>query len=124
MPKRRPPRERIDTVLEKRDNYRKKDRKILSTALYLSSKPKDGASIYMILREANLTKQDQSKFTKEIMIPMQKDGWIEKITYSPRQSVYKITEKGQSALFAAKKLCSEHDLLSKLEAFREFATLF
>lgn len=124
MPKKRPPRERKDIILEKRDNYRKKDRKILSTALYLSSKQKDGASIYMILREADLTKQDQTKFTNEIMIPMEKDGWVEKITYSPRQSVYKITEKGQSAITAAKKLCSENNLLSKLEAFRELTALF
>lgn len=102
--------------------YNKKDNVILKVALYLVSQGEKGATIYNMISaksQIGISTQDQTRFTNKIMIPMEKDGWVEKREYSERNKVYVITEKGQSAVTDALNLRKEDSLLSKLEAFRD-----
>jgi len=103
--------------------YLKRDNKILLVASYLVGKGDDGATIGNIISvKANIvsTSQDQTLFTKTIMEPMERDGWVKKRKYGARMQVYVITEKGKSAVSDAHKLRQDGSLLSTLEAFRGF----
>ena len=121
MARRKSHRRPIDKVAEKKPPYLKKDNIILRVASYLMSK-EDGATVYNIISERGvigLSKQDQTRFTEIIMNTMERDGWIKKVSYSARVSVYFITEKGKSAVSDALQLRSDESLLSTLEAFRD-----
>ena len=123
MARRKSHRQSVDKIAEKRPKtqYLKKDNIILRVAAYLSPK-EDGATIYNIISERGvigLSKQDQTRFTEKIMNSMERDGWIKKVSYSTRVSVYFITEKGKSAVSDALQLRSDGSLLATLEAFRD-----
>lgn len=121
MPRSRSPHVKKDTILKKsKTQYQKSDQQILIVASYLVSKRDEGATVYNIIKnkEVGLSIQDQTRFTKIIMNPMEKNGWVKRITYSQRVSVYKITEKGEAAVSEALRLRSEGNLLSTLEAFQ------
>ena len=95
---------------------------ILKVALYLVSKKDEGATVHNIISsKANigLNVQDQTRFTNEMMIPMEKDGWVKKTKYSERFHIYVITEKGKSAVSDVLELRNGKSLLSTLEAFRD-----
>lgn len=120
MPKSKPPHAKKEEIsIKNKIQYQKRDKQILIVASYLTSRGEEGATIYNIIKnkEIGLSSQDQTRFTKIIMNSMEKDGWIKKITYSPRVSIYKITEKGKSAVHEALRLRSEGNLLSTLETF-------
>lgn len=90
--------------------------------MYLNSKGDDGATIYNIISAKTtigLNTQDQTRFTKKIMIPMERDGWVKMRKYSERNKVFVITEKGKSAINELLELRKNDSLLSKLESFRD-----
>ncbi len=121
MPRRKSIREKKDNVKAK-GPYNKKDNTILKVASYLVSKGEEGATIYNIISaksKIGLSTQDQTRFTKKIMIPMENDGWVTKREYSAKVQVYVITGKGQSAVADALNLRKDDSLLSTLEAFRD-----
>ena len=121
MPRRKSIREKKEGVSTK-GPYNKKDNTTLKVALYLNSKGNVGETIHNIINaktKIGLNVQDQTKFTKNIMIPMEKDGWVEKREYSERNKVYVITEKGKLAVSDVLKLRKDDSLLSTLEAFRD-----
>ena len=115
---------RPDKVAEKKPPYLKKDNIILRVAAYLIPK-EEGATVYNIISERGvigLSKQDQTRFTEIIMNTMERDGWVKKVSYSARVSVYFITEKGKSAVSDALQLRSDESLLATLEAFRDIVS--
>jgi len=121
VPRRKSIREKKEGITTK-GPYNKKDNVILKVALYLNSKGDKGATIYNIIdakQKIGLSTQDQTRFTKKIMIPMEKDGWVKMREYSERNKVYVITEKGKSAVADALELRKDGSLLSTLEAFRD-----
>ena len=121
MPRRKSIREKKEGVSTK-GPYNKKDNTTLKVALYLNSKGNIGATIHNIISvktKIGLNVQDQTRFTKKIMIPMEKDGWVEMREYGERNKVYVITEKGKSAVSDVLELRNGKSLLSTLEAFRD-----
>lgn len=123
MPRRKSLREKREGLERKpKGPYQKRDNIILRVAQYLVTKDEEGATIYNIISaksQIGLSSQDQTRFTKKIMEPMEKDGWIKKRTYSKRTQVYVITEKGKSAISEALRLKHDGNLLSSLEAFND-----
>ena len=122
MARKKFPRARRDIVKHvKREKYQTKDNVILRVALYLNKKGEDGATIYNIIHNHNigLSTQDQTRFTKVIMEPMVKTGWVKRIVHSKKVVVYRITEKGSSAVSDAFKLHSDGSLLASLESFSD-----
>ena len=123
MPRRKSPREKKLGVEKKpKGSYLKRDNKILLVASYLVEKGDEGATISNIISvKANIvsTSQDQTLFTKSIMKPMERDGWVKKREYGKRMQVYVITEEGKSAVSEALRLRQDGSLLSSLEAFRD-----
>jgi len=123
VPKSKPPHIKKEPTFKSnksKTQYQKRDQQILIVATYLVSKRDVGATVYNIIknREVGLSSQDQSRFTEIIMNPMEKNGWVKRTTYSPRVSIYKITENGEAAVSEALRLRSEGNLLSTLEAFQ------
>ena len=95
---------------------------VLKVAAYLNGIGDKGATVYNIISagaKIGLSTQDQTRFTKKIIEPMVKDGWIEKLNYSARVQVYVITEKGASAVSEALQLNKNESLLNTLEAFQD-----
>lgn len=92
----------------------------LRVAFFLNAKKDKGATIYNIIhdRTLGLSTQDQTRFTKVVIEPMVKSKWIEKIEYSKRMSVYKITEQGRDAVQHALELQQNNSLVSTLDAFQ------
>lgn len=102
--------------------YNKRDNIVLKVASYLVSKGEEGATIYNIISakaKIGISSQDQTRFTKTIIEPMEKDGWIKKRMYSKRVQVYVITEKGKSTHSEVLQLRKNESLLSTLECFRD-----
>jgi len=102
--------------------YNKRDNVILKVAMYLNSKGDDGATIYNIISAKTtigLNSQDQTRFTKNIMIPMEREGWVTMRVHSERNKVYVISEKGKYAINELLELRKNDSLLSKLESFRD-----
>ena len=122
MPRRKSLREKRPGIEKRKNPYRKKDNMVIKVAAYLLQKGNDGATIYNIISagaKIGLSTQDQTRFTKKIMEPMEKDGWISKRKYSARNQVYVITDKGGSAVSDALQLHKNESLLNTLEAFQD-----
>ncbi|MCH7648072.1 MAG: hypothetical protein IIA83_05655 [Thaumarchaeota archaeon] len=125
MARKKFPRARRDIVKHvKREKYQTKDNVVLRVATFLNEKGGDGATIYEIIHNRNigLSSQDQTRFTKVIMEPMAKNGWIKRIVHSKKVVVYRITEKGSSAVSDAFKLHSNGSLLASLESFSDLVS--
>ena len=105
---------------KKKTKYQSRDNVTLRVAKFLNSKGEKGATIYNIIHDKStgLSTQDQTRFTKEIIEPMIDEGWVEKVEYSKRVSILKITSEGKNAMSEAFELYQNNSLIAKLIAFK------